>query len=41
MGASGLTVLPVVSRANVNQTIGTVSLEDILTAYGVAKHIEP
>jgi len=36
MGASGLNVLPVVSRANVRQLIGIISLDDILDAYGVA-----
>jgi len=30
-------VLPVVSRANVRQMLGIVALDDILTAYGVAK----
>ena len=37
MGSSGLNVLPVVSRANVRQMLGIVALDDILTAYGVAK----
>ena len=37
MGASGLNVLPVVSRANVRQLIGIIALDDILDAYGVAK----
>jgi CBS domain-containing protein len=37
MGATGLNVLPVVSRANVRQLIGIVTLDDILDAYGVAK----
>jgi len=37
MGASGLNVLPVVSRANVRQSIGTIALDDILAAYGVAE----
>lgn len=36
MGATGLNVLPVVSRANVRQLIGIISLDDILDAYGVA-----
>jgi CIC family chloride channel protein len=40
MGASGLTVLPVVSRANVHQTVGTVSLDDILHTFGLAKQGE-
>jgi hypothetical protein len=37
MGASGLNVLPVVSRASVRQLMGIVVLDDILHAYGVAK----
>lgn len=37
MGASGLNVLPVVSRANVRELIGIIVLRDILDAYGVAK----
>jgi CBS domain-containing protein len=37
MGASGLHVLPVVSRANLRQLLGIVSLNDVLDAYGVAK----
>jgi len=37
MGTSGCKVLPVVSRANVRQLIGVVTLEDILETYGVAK----
>ena len=35
MGASQLDVLPVVSRANVHQLRGVVTLNDILTQYGV------
>jgi CIC family chloride channel protein len=38
MGASGLNVLPVVSRANVHQLVGIVVLDDILHTYGVDKH---
>jgi CBS domain-containing protein len=38
MGESGYNVLPVVSRANVRQLEGVVTLDDILEAYGVAKH---
>ena len=34
MGATGYNVLPVVSRANVRQLLGIVTLEDILEAYG-------
>jgi CBS domain-containing protein len=37
MGASGLNVIPVVSRANVRQLIGVIALADILHAYGVLK----
>jgi chloride channel protein, CIC family len=35
MGASGLHVLPVVSRADVHQLLGVVELDDILDVYGV------
>ena len=35
MGASGIEILPVVSRANVHQLEGVVTLRDVLTAYGV------
>lgn len=35
MGATGHTVLPVVSRANVRAVLGVVTLPDILKAYGV------
>jgi len=34
MGSSKLRVLPVVSRANVRQLVGLVTLEAILNAYG-------
>lgn len=37
LGANGLTMLPVVSRANLHQLLGKVMLEDILRAYGVAR----
>lgn len=37
MGASGQKVLPVVSRANVQQLAGVVTLDDVLAALGVAK----
>jgi chloride channel protein, CIC family len=37
MGSSGLTVLPVVSRANVRQLLGVVILDDVLGVYGVSK----
>jgi CIC family chloride channel protein len=36
MGSSGVKALPVVSRANVRQLLGIVTLEDILSAFGVA-----
>jgi CIC family chloride channel protein len=35
IGASGLQVIPVVSRANMSQLIGVAVLDDILRAYGV------
>jgi len=39
LGTSRLEILPVVSRANVRQLEGIVTLEDVLTRYGVAvKH---
>ncbi len=41
MGASGLNVLPVVSRANVRQLLGIVVLDDILRTYGVTKRNNP
>ena len=41
MGASGLNVLPVVSRANLRQLLGIIALDDILDAYGVAKRGSP
>jgi len=37
MAESGWKVLPVVSRDNIRQLKGTISLPDILAAYGVAK----
>jgi CBS domain-containing protein len=37
LSLTGLTVLPVVSRANVRELRGTISLQDILTAYGMSK----
>jgi CBS domain-containing protein len=37
MGASHSTVLPVVSRADVRQLIGIVTLDDILATYGVGE----
>jgi len=37
MGATGFTVLPVVSRANVRQLLGIVTLEDLLEAFGLAQ----
>ena len=35
MGAAGVRALPVVSRANLRQILGVVTLPDILKAYGV------
>jgi CIC family chloride channel protein len=35
MGASGLTVLPVVSRASARHLLGIVVLEDVMKAYGL------
>jgi CIC family chloride channel protein len=35
MGAAGLNVLPVVSRANVAELLGVVTLRDVLDAYGI------
>src|SRR5438445_8018705 len=35
MGAAGLHVLPVVSRANVHQLLGIVTVDDVLALYGV------
>lgn len=37
MGAAKLDVLPVVSRANIRQMLGIVSLGDVLAAYGIAR----
>ena len=37
MAQSGLTVLPVVSRANVRQLEGVIGLHDIMAAYGLEK----
>jgi hypothetical protein len=34
MGSSKLRVLPVVSRADVHQLVGLVTLESVLDAYG-------
>lgn len=36
MGAKGVDVVPVVSRANIRQMYGVVALRDILATYGVA-----
>jgi chloride channel protein, CIC family len=40
MGASQLDLLPVVSRANVHQLRGVVTIEDVLAQYGVEKRAE-
>ncbi len=37
MGSGGVDVLPVVSRANIREMQGVVSLADILTKYGVRR----
>ena len=37
MGAAGVNVLPVVSRANLRQLLGIVTLEDVLRLYGVGR----
>jgi CIC family chloride channel protein len=37
MGANQFEILPVVSRANVHQLEGIVSLRDVLNAYGVSR----
>jgi CIC family chloride channel protein len=37
MGAAGLDILPVVSRANVHALVGIVALRDVLGVYGVSK----
>jgi CIC family chloride channel protein len=36
LGQAGLDVIPVVSRANMRELIGVVTLEDILKEYGVS-----
>ncbi len=36
MGASGVDIVPVVSRADIHQMYGVVTLSDILATYGVA-----
>jgi CIC family chloride channel protein len=35
MGAAGLDLLPVVSRADMHQPLGIVAIEDLLTSYGL------
>jgi CIC family chloride channel protein len=35
MGAAGLDLLPVVSRADVHQPLGIVAMEDVMTSYGL------
>jgi CBS domain-containing protein len=37
MGAAAMDTVPVVSRANIRQVYGVVTLPDILAAYGVSK----
>ena len=41
MAETNLKVLPVVSRANVRQLIGTISMDDVLRAYGLAEEKSP
>ncbi len=41
MGAAAVDTVPVVSRANIRQVYGVVTLPDILAAYGVAKQTTP
>jgi CIC family chloride channel protein len=42
LGASHLDALPVVSRANVRELLGVITLQDILSSFGVAaSHREP
>jgi len=36
MGTSGLDILPVVSRTDVHQPLGTVAIKDVLGSYGVS-----
>jgi CIC family chloride channel protein len=36
MGSNQIDILPVVSRANVHELAGIVTLQDVLTAYGVS-----
>jgi CIC family chloride channel protein len=40
MGAGGLNVLPVISRADVRKLVGIVVLDDVLRAFGVTKPSE-
>ena len=40
MGAAGVDALPVVSRADIRQFLGVLTLPDILSAYGVMAHGE-
>jgi hypothetical protein len=40
MGASGLNVLPVISRADVRKLVGIIVLDDVLRAFGVTKPSE-
>jgi CBS domain-containing protein len=35
MGSGGVDILPVVSRANLRQMLGVVTLPDVLCAYGI------
>jgi CIC family chloride channel protein len=37
MGSNQIDLLPVVSRANIHTLIGIVTLQDVLSAYGIAQ----
>jgi len=39
MGGAGLEALPVVSRANVHQLLGIVTLDDVLALYRVPRNL--
>jgi CIC family chloride channel protein len=36
MGSNQIDIMPVVSRANVHELAGIVTLQDVLAAYGVS-----
>jgi hypothetical protein len=39
MGARGLDLLPVVSRADIQAPLGIVTIEDVLASYGLPQTI--